>query len=73
MNSYEICLSTPTHGKIGNHRNMCYESERDRERVERERERECVSVCERERIFFVRWENWVETRKIIISSKKQMH
>ena len=55
--------------------------ERDREREcvcesgerEKEKDRECVSVCERERIFFVRWENWVETRKIIISSKKQMH
>ena len=70
MNSYEICLSTPTHGKIGNHRNMCSERERERER---EKEREFVSVSERERIFFVRWENWVETRKIIISSKKQMH
>ena len=69
MNSYEICLSTPTHGKIGNHRNMCYEREIERE----SEERECVSVCERERIFFVRWENWVETRKIIISSKTQMH
>ena len=61
MNSYEICLSTPTHGKIGNHRNMCYERDiesvcvrvRVRER-EKERERVCVSVCERERIFFVR-------------------
>ena len=64
-------MSTPTHGKIGNHRNMCYE--RDRESVWESEERECVSGCERERIFFVSWENWVETRKIIISSKKQMH
>ena len=59
MNSYEICLSTPTHGKIGNHRNMCYERDRERvcvrvEKREKEKEKECVSVCERERIFFVR-------------------
>ena len=53
MNSYEICLSTPTHGKIGNHRNMRYESENERETEgeerERERERERVCVCMRER------------------------
>ena len=50
MNSYEICLSTPTHGKIGNHRNMCYEREKERETNERERERERERV--RERILF---------------------
>ena len=48
MNSYEICLSTPTHGKIGNHRNMCYEREIEREWRERERERECVYAREKE-------------------------
>ena len=46
MNSYEICLSTPTHGKIGNHRNMCYERERERER-ERGREKVYFSLDEK--------------------------
>ena len=49
MNSYEICLSTPTHGKIGNHRNMCYERERE---IERERERESVCLYAREKEYF---------------------
>ena len=43
-------MSTPTHGKIGNHRNMCYE--RERECVERERERECVCLYAREKEYF---------------------
>ena len=51
MNSYEICLSTPTHGKIGNHRNMCYERERERER-ERGRIRESVCLYAREKEYF---------------------
>ena len=46
MNSYEICLSTPTHGKIGNHRNMCYEREIEREW--RERESVCLYAIEKE-------------------------
>ena len=40
-------MSTPTHGKIGNHRNMCYERE-----IERERKRESVCLYEREKEYF---------------------
>ena len=40
-------MSTPTHGKIGNHRNMCYERE-----CVRERERERESLYAREKEYF---------------------
>ena len=39
-------MSTPTHGKIGNHRNMCYEREIEREW------RECVCLYAREKEYF---------------------
>ena len=42
-------MSTPTHGKIGNHRNMCYERERERER---KRKRESVCLYAREKEYF---------------------